>query len=69
MGEIFVIPEAKHNTATQKVPGTDGEKMSKSRNNFINIFLPEKKLKKQIKNQNRINHAIHRKIPKFWSTK
>jgi tryptophanyl-tRNA synthetase len=48
MGEIFVIPEAKHNTATQKVPGTDGEKMSKSRNNFINIFLPEKKLKKQI---------------------
>jgi tryptophanyl-tRNA synthetase len=48
MGEIFVVPEVKHNTATQKVPGTDGEKMSKSRNNFINIFLPEKKLKKQI---------------------
>lgn len=48
MGEMFVIPEAKHNTATMKVPGTDGEKMSKSRNNIINIFLPEKKLKKQI---------------------
>lgn len=48
MGEMFVIPEAKHNTATQKVPGTDGEKMSKSRGNTINIFLPEKQLKKQI---------------------
>ena len=30
------------------VPGTDGEKMSKSRNNFLNIFLPEKKLRKQV---------------------
>lgn len=48
MGELFVIPEVKHNTATQKVPGTDGEKMSKSRGNYINIFLPEKQLKKQI---------------------
>lgn len=48
VGEVFVIPEAKHNTSTMKVPGTDGEKMSKSRGNIINIFLPEKKLKKQI---------------------
>ncbi|MCG8574983.1 MAG: tryptophan--tRNA ligase [Flavobacteriales bacterium] len=48
MGEMLVIPEATHNESTMKVPGTDGEKMSKSRNNFINIFLPEKKLKKQI---------------------
>src|SRR5690554_7501766 len=30
------------------VPGTDGEKMSKSRNNFINIFEDDKKLRKQI---------------------
>jgi tryptophanyl-tRNA synthetase len=30
------------------VPGTDGQKMSKSYNNFIDIFLPEKELKKQI---------------------
>jgi tryptophanyl-tRNA synthetase len=30
------------------IPGTDGEKMSKSRNNFIDIFLPEKQLRKQI---------------------
>ncbi|MCB9223852.1 MAG: tryptophan--tRNA ligase [Crocinitomicaceae bacterium] len=48
MGEIFVMPEAKHNETTMKIPGTDGEKMSKSRGNLINIFLPEKELKKQV---------------------
>jgi tryptophanyl-tRNA synthetase len=30
------------------IPGTDGQKMSKSRNNFINIFLTDKKLRKQV---------------------
>ena len=30
------------------VPGTDGEKMSKSRGNFIDLFLPEKAWKKQV---------------------
>ena len=30
------------------IPGTDGAKMSKSKGNIINIFLPEKKLRKQI---------------------
>ena len=45
-GETFVLPEAKINEETMLVPGVDGEKMSKSRNNFINIFLPEKELKK-----------------------
>lgn len=48
MGETFVIPEVSHQESTMLVPGTDGEKMSKSRNNFINIFLPDKKLRKQI---------------------
>ncbi len=48
MGEIFTIPEAKINTQTQLVLGTDGTKMSKSKNNFIDIFLPEKQLRKQI---------------------
>lgn len=48
MGETFVIPEAKIEENTKIVPGTDGEKMSKSRNNFINIFLDDKKLRKQI---------------------
>ena len=48
MGETFVIPEAKISEETKYVPGTDGEKMSKSRGNTINIFLPDKKLRKQI---------------------
>ncbi len=47
-GETFVIPKDKTNEQTKLVPGTDGEKMSKSRKNTINIFLPEKELKKQI---------------------
>lgn len=48
MGETFVLPQDKIQEGTKLVPGTDGEKMSKSRNNFINIFLPEKELKKQV---------------------
>lgn len=48
MGETFVLPQDKIQIETQLVPGTDGEKMSKSRNNFITIFLPEKELKKQV---------------------
>lgn len=48
MGETFILPDARIDEATKIVPGTDGEKMSKSRNNVINIFLPEKELKKQV---------------------
>ncbi len=48
VGETLVIPEAKIQKHTKLVPGTDGEKMSKSRDNIINIFLPDKKLRKQI---------------------
>ncbi|MCC6600338.1 MAG: tryptophan--tRNA ligase [Crocinitomicaceae bacterium] len=48
MGETLVIPEAKVNAETMYVPGTDGQKMSKSYGNFINIFLPEKELKEVI---------------------
>ncbi|WP_158840287.1 tryptophan--tRNA ligase [Polaribacter sp. L3A8] len=48
VGETLVPPEAKIQEGTKLVPGTDGEKMSKSRNNIINIFLPDKKLRKQI---------------------
>ena len=47
-GETFVIPEAKVNESTQYVTGTNGEKMSKSKGNIVDIFLPEKQLKKQI---------------------
>ncbi|MEZ4853191.1 tryptophan--tRNA ligase [Flavobacterium sp.] len=48
MGETLVLPEAKIDEETKLIPGTDGEKMSKSRNNFINIFLEDKALRKQI---------------------
>ena len=48
MGEVFVLPQAELQEDTKYVPGTDGHKMSKSRGNLINIFLPEKELKKQV---------------------
>jgi tryptophanyl-tRNA synthetase len=44
----FVLPETKVDERVMIVPGTDGQKMSKSYNNFIDIFLPDKKLRKQI---------------------
>ena len=48
MGETFVLPEGITSEETKIVPGTDGEKMSKSRNNTINIFLDDKALRKQV---------------------
>ncbi|NPA43560.1 MAG: tryptophan--tRNA ligase [Chlorobi bacterium] len=48
MGETFVVPEIELHEKTMYVPGIDGLKMSKSRNNIIDIFLPEKQLRKQI---------------------
>lgn len=47
-GETFVLPQAKIDENVMIVPGIDGQKMSKSYNNFINIFLPEKELKKVV---------------------
>ena len=47
-GEVFVIPEAKTLDASARVPGTDGEKMSKSYGNFIEIFEPPGALKKKV---------------------
>ena len=47
-GETFVLPKAQIQKDAQIIPGTDGQKMSKSKNNTINVFLPEKKLRKQI---------------------
>jgi len=47
--QVFVLPQAKTDEHVMIVPGTDGQKMSKSYNNFINIFLPEKELLKVIK--------------------
>ena len=48
MGETFVLPVEEIHEDNKLIPGTDGEKMSKSRNNTINIFLPEKQLRKQV---------------------
>ncbi|NMH28347.1 tryptophan--tRNA ligase [Flavobacterium silvaticum] len=48
MGDTFVLPEPITGEETMLVPGTNGGKMSKSANNIINIFLPEKELRKQV---------------------
>ncbi|MBL4605190.1 MAG: tryptophan--tRNA ligase [Flavobacteriaceae bacterium] len=48
VGDTLIPPSAKVQEHTKLVPGTDGEKMSKSRDNVVNIFLPDKKLRKQI---------------------
>ena len=47
-GETFVVPEALIDERVMVVPGTDGRKMSKSYNNYINIFLPDKQLRKVV---------------------
>jgi tryptophanyl-tRNA synthetase len=47
-GDTFVIPEPRIDEQVMVVPGTDGQKMSKSYNNYINIFLPDKELKKVV---------------------
>ncbi len=39
-GEVFVLPEARVLKETAKVPGTDGEKMSKSYNNTLPSLKP-----------------------------
>ena len=47
-GEMFVVPEARIEESVMTIPGTDGQKMSKSYGNIIDIFLPDKELRKQI---------------------
>ncbi|PIA79058.1 tryptophan--tRNA ligase [Gaetbulibacter sp. 4G1] len=66
MGETFVLPEGKIQENTMLIPGTDGEKMSKSRNNIINIFLDDKKLRKQIMTIQTDSTPLEE--PKDWST-
>lgn len=46
--EVFVMPEARIMQDSAKVPGTDGEKMSKSYNNFIEIFEPPAAMRKKV---------------------
>lgn len=47
-GETFVVPEARIEEQVMTIPGTDGQKMSKSYGNIIDVFLPEKDLRKQV---------------------
>jgi tryptophanyl-tRNA synthetase len=47
--DVFVLPQGHVIEATAKVPGTDGEKMSKSYGNTIEVFEPEKSLRKKIR--------------------
>ncbi len=66
MGEAFVLPQEKLQENTMLIPGTDGEKMSKSRDNYINIFLPEKQLRKKIMSIETDSTPLEE--PKDWST-
>ena len=49
-GDTFIVPESRVDKNTMLIAGTDGNKMSKSKKNIIDIFLEEKLLKKQISN-------------------
>lgn len=64
--EVFVLPQAKVREATKLVPGTDGDKMSKSKGNYIDIFLSDKKLRKQIMTIKTDSTPLE--DPKDWST-
>jgi len=63
MGDTFVIPKAQVSESTMLIPGTDGQKMSKSYNNYINVFLPEKELK-DIINKKIVTDATPLEAPK-----
>ncbi len=63
MGETFVLPQAKVHENSMYIPGTDGGKMSKSKDNYIDIFLPEKQLKKII-NKKIVTDATPLEAPK-----
>lgn len=64
-GETFVLPKADVQKDTMLIPGTDGAKMSKSKGNIIDIFLPEKKLRKQIMSIQTDSTPLEE--PKDWS--
>ena len=66
LGETFVIPEADLQEDTMLIPGTDGEKMSKSKGNIIDIFLDDKKLRKQIMSIQTDSTPLE--SPKNWKT-
>lgn len=66
MGEAFVLPEAKIQEQTKLITGTDGQKMSKSKNNVIDIFQNDKALRKQIMSIQTDSTPLE--APKDWKT-
>ena len=62
-GKVFPLPNAEIHSAVSKVPGTDGEKMSKSYGNTIDIFAPESEIKKQIMGIRTGSYALGAKLP------
>lgn len=66
VGEVFVIPEAKVQEDTMLVPGIDGDKMSKSKENTIDIFQDDKKLRKRI--MSIVTDSTPLEDPKDWKT-
>ena len=65
-GETFVLPKGDVQKETMLVPGIDGQKMSKSKGNIIDIFLDDKKLRKQIMSIETDSTPLE--DPKDWST-
>lgn len=65
-GDTLVLPETQIDERVMTIPGTDGQKMSKSYNNFIDIFLSEKKLHKQI--MGIVTDSTALEEPKDWSS-
>ena len=65
-GETFILPNEYLQEETKLITGTDGEKMSKSKNNIINIFASENELKKQIKSIETDSTELD--SPKEWKT-
>ena len=66
VGDVFVIPEGKIQKENMLIPGTDGQKMSKSKGNVIDIFQSDKALRKQIMSIQTDSTALE--APKKWST-
>lgn len=65
-GDTFILPQEQLQEDTQLIPGTDGEKMSKSKNNIIDIFASEKELIKQIQSIQTDSTDLEK--PKNWET-
>ena len=66
VGDVFVIPEGKIQKENMLISGTDGQKMSKSKGNVIDIFQSDKALRKQIMSIQTDSAALE--APKKWST-